>query len=153
MSKNKHKEIEEIKLSDEYKSKALILIDDTIEIVSNKFDVELSDVDKSTIRNLSLDQVNVNVAARANLKYMWVFDTEDTLPVIVEKAKTSSGLLKIDEENEKYYLMKPNLSWTLNEENISKDGLTKEEFEKKVLRVLLEDFETAAFYGTLSYIS
>ena len=31
-------------------------------------------------------------------------------------------------------------------------GVTKEEFENEVLKILIEDFETAAFYGVLSYI-
>lgn len=152
MTKSKYKEIEEIKIPSEFKTKALKLIDDTIEVVTNKFGADLSEQEKTTIRNLSLDQINVNVGVRANLKYMWVFDTEETLPVIVEKEHPEDGLFS-EKEDEKAYSMKPNLSWTYNKSNVEKEGLSKQEFHEKALRVLLEDFETAAFYGALSYVS
>mgnify|MGYP000847702131 CR=1 FL=1 len=140
-----------IKLTKEYKEKALNLIDKTIDKVADKFNYELSNKEKSIIKNLSLDQINVNVTSRAKLKTMWVFDTEEYLPVIVEK-EHDYGMLSSNTE-EGTYLMNPNLSWTFNKANIKKGGISYEEFENKVLELLLEDFETASFYGTLSYVS
>lgn len=145
------KEVVRVKLTDEYKERAMKLIDDTMDVVASKFNYNLSDKDKVTIKNLSLDQVNVNITSRAKLKTMWVFDTEKYIPVIVEKENGTGGLLSAIGEGA--YLMRPNLSWTFKKSNIKKNGISQKEFEKKVLRLLLEDFETAAFYGTLSFVT
>ena len=49
--------------------------------------------------------------------------------------------------------MKNNLSWTYQTTNKnSEEKKNKKEFNETVLNLLLEDFETAAFYGTLSYV-
>lgn len=144
------KEIIEIKLKDEFKDKALNLIDETIDKVAKAYGSSLSDKDKRKIKNLALDQVNVNVSHRANSKTLWVFNVENNLPILVEKDK---GLPKmgplIQENNNATYQMKPNLTWTLSKDN---DGFSQDEFEEKVLEMLLEDIETAAFYGVLSYV-
>lgn len=145
------REIEKVKLPDEYKKKAISIIDDTIELVANKFNFDLSDKDKMSIRNLSLDQINVNITSRAKMNTMWVFDTDSYLPVVVEKPIEIGQLSELD-ENSGAYVMLPSLLWTFNKSNINKGGVNRDEFEKQSLIILMEDFETAAFYGTLSYI-
>lgn len=148
------KESVKIKLSEKYKNEALLLIDETIDKVSESNGATLDTKDKRKIRNLTLDQVNVNVSHRANCKTLWVFSIEDSLSVIVEREESlpKMGALMPDDEQVGSYKMKPNLTWTFNRENDSDDGVGKEDFESKTLEMLLEDIETAAFYGTLSYV-
>lgn len=144
-----------IKLTKEYKQEAMDLIDDTIDRVSDKFKFCLSEKDRRKIKNLSLDQVNINISQKNNSKTLWIFDTEEYIPIIVEKEEglPKMGLLFQNESNVGCYKMKPNLTWTFNKANCKKCGVTHEEFEGEVLKMLLEDFETASFYGTLSYIT
>lgn len=148
------KEIVKVKLDKEYKDKALSLIDETINKVSELSGVSLEDKDKRKIRNLTLDQVNVNVSHRINSKTIWVFNIEDSLPVIVEREEGLPKMGALMPENEQVgsYKMKPNLTWTFNKKNDSDDGINEEDFKRRVLEMLLEDIETAAFYGTLSYV-
>lgn len=148
------KETVKVKLNDDYKSKALLLIDDTIEKVAELNGAVLERKDKSKIKNLALDQVNVNVSHRANCKTLWVFNIEDSLPILLEEEKSipKMGALMPDSEQVGSYKMKPNLTWTFNRQNDSKGGINKKEFEKLALEMLLEDIETAAFYGALSYV-
>lgn len=148
------KENVEVKLGEDYKNKALLLIDETIDKVIELSGANLEDKDKKKIRNLTLDQVNVNVSHKANCKTLWVFNIENSLPILVEEEKgiPKMGALVPDSEQVGSYKMKPNLTWTLNRNNDSEDGVDKVGFENLVLQMLLEDIETAAFYGTLSYV-
>lgn len=148
------KETVEIKLSDEYKDKALLIIDETINKVSSVHGVTLDIKSKRKIKNLALDQVNVSVSHRANSKTLWVFNIESELPLLLEREKglPKMGSLIPDDNLSSSYKMKPNLTWTLNTKNNSSGGVSKELFEKISLDMLLEDMETAAFYGTLSYV-
>lgn len=148
------KEVVKVKLSEDYKDKALSLIDETIDKVSELSGTSLENKDKRKIRNLTLDQVNVNVSHRANSKTIWVFNIENSLPIVVEREENlpKMGALVNEDEQVGSYKMKPNLTWTFNRENDSDDGINRKEFEKLVLEMLLEDIETAAFYGTLSYV-
>ncbi len=148
------KETVAIKLTDEYKENALTLIDNTINKVSKLSGVELNDSDKRKIKNLTLDQINVNVSNKSNCKTLWVFNIESSVPVLLEKEKSlpKMGALIPESEQVGSYKMKSNLTWTFNKENDSNGGINKENFEKQVLHMLLEDIETAAFYGALSYV-
>ena len=93
------KEIIEIKLKDEFKDKALNLIDETIDKVAKAYGSSLSDKDKRKIKNLALDQVNVNVSHRANSKTLWVFNVENNLPILVEKDKGLPKMGPLIQEN------------------------------------------------------
>lgn len=148
------KETVKIKLDDNYKEKALSLIDETIQKVSDFSGSELSDKDKRTIRNLTLDQINVNVSQKASCKTLWVFSIEESLAVLVESEESIPrlGALVPDEKETGSYLMKPNLTWTLSKSNDKAEGISRKSFEEISLTMLLEDIETAAFYGTLSYV-
>lgn len=147
------RETVKIKLTESYKKEAMELIDDTIKLVSNKYGVQLNDKEHKKIKNLSLDQINVNISYRNKCKTLWVFDTEDSIPIIVEKEASFKDPVKYSLDKGSYRIL-TNLTWTFNSKNL-KDGtgITHDEFEKEVLKMLLEDFETAAFYGVLSYIT
>lgn len=134
----------DIKLTDEYKEEVMNLIDDTIEKVIKREHASLSAADKRKIKNLALDQVNVNVTARSKLKSLWVFDSADCLTMIVEPDRKN----KVKKGGHIKYTMRPNLTWLYGSE-----GITRKEFEERALEMLAEDVETAAFYGTLSYIT
>lgn len=151
------REIIRIKLTPAYKQQALCIIDDTIKDVADKYDVELSETKIRKIRNLSLDQVNINVSQKTRSKTMWVFDVEDVIPIAVDKHEGSLplqtvGLLGNQSQPTGVYSMRPNLTWTFVKEDLD-NGLSREEFKEEVLKMLLEDFETAAFYGALSHVS
>lgn len=148
------KEIIEFNLSEEYKEKALLIIDETIDKVSDVHGVELDAKSKRMIKNLALDQVNVNISHRANSKTLWVFNIESNLSVLLEREETlpKLGALVPDAEAEGSYKMRPNLTWTFSKANDSDGGVSKESFRQQSLNMLLEDMETAAFYGTLSYV-
>lgn len=148
------KEIVKVKLTEEYKENALSLIEDTIDRVLMVHKVVLDNKERRAIKNLSLDQLNINVTNRINSKTLWVFNIEDCLPVIVEREKSlpKMGSLLQDKKEKGSYKMKPNLTWTLNRKNNNDEGLNREEFEETVLNMLLEDLETAAFYGALSHV-
>lgn len=145
----------QIKLSDDYKKKAMKIVNDKIDEVAEKKNYNLTDSEKREIRNLSLDQVSVNVSTRARSKTLWVFNSEKTLPVIVEKETgiPKTGVLTNKSPNGCSYKMKPNLTWTYNRKNTEKGGVNYDKFEEKALEMLLEDFETSAFYGVLSYVT
>ena len=142
---------EKIKLQADYKAKAMSVIDKTINSVAVKQRYELSEQEKRKIKNLSLDQVNMNITHKAKAKTIWVFDVEDHLPVIVETEDISK--LKAIDKDTRSYKMRPNLSWTYNRKNTNEGGVSYEEFVSENLRILMEDFETAAFYGAFSYVT
>lgn len=148
------KEIIKVKLTTEFKKQAMDKLDETIENVLEKRNAKLTPQEKRKIKNLSLDQVNVNVSQRSKYKTMWVFDTENYIPVPVKvesKLKSIKECLKTN-PNANYFKIQSNLTWTFKKANSKDMGVTKEEFENEVLKILIEDFETAAFYGVLSYI-
>lgn len=149
------KETIKVKLTTEFKKQAMDKLDETIENVLDKKNTKLTPQEKRKIKNLSLDQVNVNVSQRSKCKTMWVFDTESYIPVTV---KVESKLQSIEEclkttPNANYFKIQNNLTWTFKKANSKDMGVTKEEFENEVLKILIEDFETAAFYGVLSYVN
>lgn len=146
----------QIKLTPAYKEQAVNIINQTIQQVAKRFNCNLNEQDIRKIRNLSLDQININVSQKTKSKTLWIFDAEDMLPMVIEKEDNivNFGLIGQSEtELTGAYSMNPNLSWTFNKANLNKGGLTRKEFEDEVLKMLLEDFETAAFYGALSYIT
>lgn len=149
------REVVQINLSDDYKKKAMDIVNDKIDEIADKKNYSLDESEKREIRNLSLDQVSVNVSTRSRSKTLWVFNSEDALPIVVEKETgvPKSGVLANKTPNGCSYKMKPNLTWTYNRKNTGKGGLSHEEFEEKALEMLLEDFETSAFYGVLSYVT
>ena len=144
-----------IELSDEYKARAMELMSSTIDNVAKKYNFELTNKEKKKIINLSLDQVNLNTTSKAREKTMWVFDAECSLPVVVEfenkykdlNPKTGGVTQGLS------FKMKPNLSWAYNKNNSNEGGLLYEKFVEENLKLLMEDFETAAFYGAFSYVS
>lgn len=149
------KETIKVKLTTKFKEQAMDKLDETIENVLDKKNAKLTPQEKRKIKNLSLDQVNVNVSQRSKCKTMWVFDTESYIPVTV---KVESKLQSIEEclkttPNANYFKIQNNLTWTFKKENSKDMGVTKEELENEVLKILIEDFETAAFYGVLSYVN
>lgn len=146
------KETVKIKLTEDYKQSALSLIDNTINKVANANNKKLNDAEKRKIKNLTLDQINVNVTSKVNAKTLWGFNIEQSLPVIVERDEKTArlGNLVEDEKNNGLYQMKPNLTWTFSRKN--KEGLSRQEFEKTVLDMFFDDVETAAFYGALSFV-
>ena len=147
------RKIVKVKLSKEFKGKAMKVLNDTIDTIACKYNVTLTDGEKRQIRNLSLDQINVNITHKSKSKTIWVFDAEETLPVIVEFDETKASTA-LDKSNQKrMYKMKPNLTWYYESEKKKPEGLTESEFEAENLKMLLEDFETAAFYGALSFIT
>jgi len=149
------KEIIKVKLTTEFKKQAMDKLDETIENVLEKRNAKLTPQEKRKIKNLSLDQVNVNVSQRSKCKTMWVFDTENYIPVPVKvesKLKSIEECLKTN-PNANYFKIQSNLTWTFKKSNSKNMGVTKEEFENEVLKILIEDFETAAFYGVLSYVN
>lgn len=135
-----------IPLTSEFKKKAMDTINDTIEMVLERHRTILSDQIKKKIRNFSLDQINVNVTHKNKLKNIWVFDTEDTIPVLLLLGKFS----QLPSDDELAYKLKSNGEWEVDLD--SKESLNKEEFEATVLKHLIDDFGTASFYGTLSYM-
>lgn len=147
------KELVGVKITDDFKKEIMNVIDDTINkvIVKSGKSIESKEINK--VRNLSLDQINVDVTTRANLKTLWVINIENDIPIIVEKDKGFPSLTEINSSGSKNgaYKMKPNLTWTYSKDNLD-EGLNIEEFQNKVLSMLLEDAETAAFYGTMSCV-
>lgn len=149
------KETVKVKMPDDYKEKAYKILNDTISDVLKRKNVKLSEYDKRKIKNLSLDQININISQRSKSKSMWVFDTENHVPASFKTEKKLKNAEKHSSANpdKKYFLMKNNLSWTYQSTNEkAEESMNKKEFEDLVLQNLLEDFETAAFYGTLSYM-
>lgn len=147
------KELVKVEIDDDYKNEAISLIENTIEEVLSNHNQSLSQNEKNKIKNLALDQVNVSVTSKANLRSLWVINTEDSIPLIIEKepgAPTFGELLGIAAIPGKY-MMRSNYTWTYNRENME-NGIEKDAFENKVREMLLEDIETAAFYGALSYV-
>jgi len=149
------KEIVRIELTEEYKKEAINLINSTIEYVLKKQKCKLNDYEKLKIKNFSLDQINVNISNKSRSKTMWIFDAEENVPVIVCKEKKLKAINVEVQENEncKFYKINTNLTWDFSKDNHNNGGITHEEFKKRILELLLEDFETAAFYGTLSYVN
>lgn len=149
------KEVVKVKLTNEFKENALSMIKETIDRVLSAHEVNLSIKEKRKIKNLALDQLNVNVTNRINSKTLWVFNIENSIPVIVERDSTNKlkmGAIVAEKRQRETYKMKPNLTWSLSKKNNKDDGLTKKKFEEKVLSMILEDLETASFYGALSYV-
>ena len=149
------KETLHVKMPKGYKEKAMKILDDTINNTVNNKNKEITESEKRKIKNLSLDQVNINISQRTKTKSMWVFDTESHIPVSVRSEEKLGGAERHSEINpeEKLFKMKNNLSWTYQTTNKnSEEKKNKKEFNETVLNLLLEDFETAAFYGTLSYV-
>lgn len=154
------KEVVKVKMDEEFKEKALQSIEDTIEKVLTVHNVKLKPKDKRSIKNFSLDQLNVNVTNRINSKTLWVFNIESSVPVIVERAKDipKFGGIVPEGKNVGKFTMNTNGSWALTKNSKktkgadNEEGLNKKGFENTVLNMLLEDLETAAFYGTLSYV-
>ena len=143
----------QIKLTPAYKQQAVDIINKTIKHVAKKFNCDLNEQDIRKIRNLSLDQINISQKTKS--KTLWIFDAEDVLPIVIDRkdSKANLGLIgQLENESVGAYTMNPNLTWTFSK-NITENSLNQEEFEKEVLKMLLEDFETAAFYGALSYIT
>lgn len=144
-----------VKMPEGYKDKALNILDETINKIVDKKNKTITESEKRKIKNLSLDQVNINISQRIKSKSMWVFDTETHIPVSVRSEEKLGGAENHSESNpeDKLFKMKNNLSWTYQTTNKnSEDKMNKDEFNETVLNLLLEDFETAAFYGTLSYV-
>ena len=86
---------------------------------------------------------------------MWVFDTETHIPIPVRTENKLKSAEKHSSANpdDRYFKVKNSLSWTYQTTNAkSEESINRKEFEDTVLEKLLEDFETAAFYGTLSYV-
>ena len=148
------KEVVKVKLPDDLKNKAVNLIDETINKVMDTHGESISNKELSKIRNLTLDQINVNVTSRASLKSLWVLNIEQSIPVIVEKEIGMPELneLPSKDENKGLYKMKPNLTWTFNKDNLEDDGVSRRIFENTIIEMLFEDIETAAFYGALSCV-
>lgn len=146
------RETYKIKLTPDYKARAMRIIDETIDSVAAKQRYELTEQEKRKIKNLSLDQINMNITHKARVKTIWVFDVEDHLPVVVE-VEQLKGKLNTDGKDTRSYKMRPNLSWTYNRKNTNEGGVSQDEFENENLRILMEDFETAAFYGAFSYVT
>lgn len=147
------KETAKVRMSEDFKEEAFNIIDETINKVSKSHRKKLSRKEKNKVRNLTLDQINVNITSKANMKTLWVLNIESSIPVVIEKEKDFMMFgAFIEDPNTKrnYYKMKPNWIWTVKKENCDDGGITKEEFEEKIKTMLLEDIETAAFYGTLS---
>lgn len=147
------KETIQIPLTEEFKEKAQALIDSTLEKVFNSSSNKISSADKKKVKNLALDQVNVSVTNKINSKTLWVFNIEKNLPVIVERDPSvpRMGAIVKGTKQVGFYTMKPNLSWTLTKTD-NGASFTEEEFKEKVLSMFLEDIETAAFYGALSFV-
>lgn len=139
-----------VKLTEEFKQQAIKLIYDTIEETLIKSNKEIPTKEKNKIKNLSLDQVNIDVAHKNKLKAMWVFDTEDYIPILLFVDKDLEQTYLKENLDDKVFFMEANGDWKVKKK--VKNGVTKKEFEETVLKMLLEDFETASFYGTLSYI-
>lgn len=142
-----------IDIKEDFKQKVFELIDETIENVLLAENATLTAAEKRKIKNLSLDQLNVNITSKINSKTIWVFSAESTLPVTIERESgipNGTSLIKKD-ESPVFFKMRPNGSWIMTKEKDEK-CFTKEEFEEQVLKMILEDVETAAFYGTSSYI-
>lgn len=147
------KEIARIKIDEEYKEKVFNVIDSTIRKVVSSYEREITDQEINKIKNLSLDQINVNVASRANMKTLWGINIESNIPILIERAKSLEnlgGLFAANSDDKRYYKMKNNFTWSMSEANEEDSGLTKKEFHEAVLSMLIEDAETASFYGALS---
>lgn len=144
-----------IELKKEYKEMVFELVDSTINKVAETHNEKITEANKRTIKNLCFDQVNIHVSSRAKSKTIWIFDTEECIPIIVERETTQPELNAKTgkKKGTGSFVMKPNLTWTYNSCNNKKGGMSKKKFEERVLEMLAEDFETAAFYGTLSYIT
>lgn len=148
-----NKETIGINITEDFKTEVFELIDNTIEKVLIASESKLTDAEKRKIKNLSLDQLNVNVTHKIGSKTLWVFSVESTLPVVVEmEPGLSKGNSLIKKNNSPiYFEMKKNFGWVASKEKNEK-SLTKKQFEEKIFSMLKEDIETAVFYGTTSYI-
>ena len=146
------KEMIEIKINDEFKTQANQLIEKTIEKVFNSNGKILDNDLKKRIRNLVIDQLNVNVTSKLSSKTLWVFTTENSIPVIVEAESQRYKMGGIIQEKNpaKYYSLKNNL-WSSSNKRKDETFVSKIEFEKKALKLFLEDVETASFYAAMSY--
>lgn len=146
------KELVYVRLTEEYKQEVFELVENTIDKVLSRYSVELNDFDRRTLRHLCYDQVNIHISRRVNTKTMWTFDAEKAIPILVERESSQPAFGEVlgDKRRTGSFKMKPNLTWTYNSKNNSNYGKNRTQFEAKVLDMLKEDFETAAFYGTLS---
>lgn len=147
------KETVRVRINEDFKKKAFELIDETIEKVLKSHRKILTPKEKTKVKNLTLDQINVNTTQKSNMKTLWVLNIESSIPVIVEREKALvilGGIIGDTNSKKNYYKVKPNWTWTIKKENCEDGGLTKEEFEDEIKTMLLEDIETAAFYGALS---
>jgi len=152
---NMTREVLNVKMTGEFKAKVFNEIEKTINYALKKNDVELQEKERKKIKNLTLDQVNVHISQKMKSKSMWVFDAEKYIPVTVEVEKTLAPVKLHAKENseDKLFRMENNLSWSYSRKNKNhEDSMNYEEFERKVLDILIEDFNTASFYGTLSYV-
>ena len=147
------RELIHVKLDKEYKDEVFQLVEDTIDKVAKEHRVKLTEKEKRQIKNLSFDQVNIHVSGKARAKTFWVFDTEECLPLIIEKERAKAPFDGNTSKKDGSFKMKPNLTWTFNEENNKNGGITEAKFNEKVLKMLKEDFETASFYGALSFVT
>ena len=136
-----------IPLTPTFKKEAMEIINSTIDKVLTRHNSTLSDKDKKKIKNLSLDQINVNVTHKSKLKTIWVFDTEDNLPVVLH---IDENISLPDNPEIHAYKLRSNGEWEIDLDN--EESLNKKDFESAVLKYLISDFETASFYGTLSYM-
>lgn len=137
-----------VKLTSEFKESVVKEMNDSIDLVCERNHVKLTDEERKFIMNRAFDQLNKHMSHKARMKTLWVFDIEDTLPVIVDLKDKPKGLL---DDTEGAYKMRPNLSWMYSKDFIDNGGVDEPEFERIVLEMLKEDAETAAFYGALSF--
>ena len=133
-----------IPLTEEFKKEAVDIVNETIEKTAKEKNVVLDLSQKRKIRNLSLDQINVNVTHKNSLTNLWVFSDASYFPVIITTNKKDIP----EDSNKNVYRLKSNGTWEIADHKLS---MNKKRFEASVLRYLIKDFETAAFYGTLSY--
>lgn len=145
------RELVQVKMSKEYKDEIVDLVNKTIDTVAKKHNYELTSCEKNKVKNLCFDQVNIHISERSRAKTFWTFDTERSIPIVIEKEESQPKLDSDSKRKTGSYKMKPNLTWTYSKKNNNEGGVEKEIFEERVREMLLEDFETAAFYGALSY--
>lgn len=140
-------------MSEDYKQKAMTKVEEVAKKVAKTKNKPIDEKTVLRLRNLTLDQINVVISSKVKSKVLWVFDSEDFLPTSVQGTENNPmqmGLFSGTTLEKDYYRLKSNSTW---EKTKDSSDLSKQEFEEKVLDMLLEDFETAAFYGALSYFS
>lgn len=137
-----------IEMSDEFKKSVIDEMNATMDKAAASNHVTLTPKERQFIMNRAFDQLNRHISHKAKMKTLWVFDIEETIPVIVDMLDKPKALQAAPKGA---YKMRPNLSWMYSEEFIDNEGVDEEEFERIVLEMLKEDAETAAFYGALSF--